>query len=254
MEDEFYNLIVKENNLKTYVRLFQKLAVLFSNIVPNIEKLMEVFIEGLTQSIKGTVTASKPQTLEEAININQRLIDQVTKHNLVQGTNDHKQKFDDRRNTTNDNKVMFSPNHPTSDIEEAFSSNFPDYIPASPDYVLASPGNTFSESSNNLSGLVPIASPTLSLFHDDPYMKTSLECHEEQIEENLNHLDELSLNRIEQLEDKIEGLGNGLVIIQQDFNNLETELQEGCAQIAGLQRKKMIHNDKISLARFKIST
>nr|GFD35283.1 hypothetical protein [Tanacetum cinerariifolium] len=26
-------------------------------------------------------------------------------------------------------------------------------------------------SSNNLSGLVPIASPTLSLFYDDPYMK-----------------------------------------------------------------------------------
>ncbi|GJX26254.1 hypothetical protein Tco_0232550, partial [Tanacetum coccineum] len=30
--------------------------------------------------------------------------------------------------------VMSSPNHPTSDIEDAFSSNFPDYIPASPDY------------------------------------------------------------------------------------------------------------------------
>ncbi|GJX32542.1 hypothetical protein Tco_0242397 [Tanacetum coccineum] len=66
---------------------------------------------------------------------------------------------------------MSSPNHPTSDIEDAFSSNFPDYIPASPDYVPASPGNTYSSSSNNSFGLVPIASPTLSLFHDDPYMK-----------------------------------------------------------------------------------
>ncbi|GJY60511.1 hypothetical protein Tco_0461168 [Tanacetum coccineum] len=66
---------------------------------------------------------------------------------------------------------MSSPNHPTSDIEDAFSSNFPDYIPASPDYFPASPGNTSSESSNNSSGLVPIASPTLSLFHNDPYMK-----------------------------------------------------------------------------------
>ncbi|GJR16450.1 hypothetical protein Tco_0799102, partial [Tanacetum coccineum] len=28
--------------------------------------------------------------------------------------------------------VISSPNHPTSDIEDAFSSNFPDYIPASP--------------------------------------------------------------------------------------------------------------------------
>ncbi|GJR70983.1 hypothetical protein Tco_0017048 [Tanacetum coccineum] len=66
---------------------------------------------------------------------------------------------------------MSSPSHPTSNIEDAFSSNFPDYIPASPDYVPASPGKTYSSSSNNSFGLVPIASPTLSLFHDDPYMK-----------------------------------------------------------------------------------
>ncbi|GKA08543.1 hypothetical protein Tco_0687874 [Tanacetum coccineum] len=55
--------------------------------------------------------------------------------------------------------------------------------------------------------------------------KTSLERHEEQIEEILNHLDELSLDRIEHIEDKIEGLRNGRVIIQQDFDNLEAELR-----------------------------
>ncbi|GJR40775.1 putative reverse transcriptase domain-containing protein [Tanacetum coccineum] len=66
---------------------------------------------------------------------------------------------------------MSSPNHPTSDIEDAFSSNFPDYISAFPDYFPASPRNTSSESSNNSSGLVPIASPTPLLFYNDPYMK-----------------------------------------------------------------------------------
>ncbi|GJU69098.1 hypothetical protein Tco_1255357 [Tanacetum coccineum] len=66
---------------------------------------------------------------------------------------------------------MSSPNHPTSNIEDAFFSNFSDYIPASPDYSPASSGNTYSSSSNNSFGLVPITSPTLSLFHDDPYMK-----------------------------------------------------------------------------------
>ncbi|GKA30817.1 reverse transcriptase domain-containing protein [Tanacetum coccineum] len=144
--------------------------------------------------------------------------------------------------------------------------------------VPASPGNTYFSSSNNSFGLVPIASPTLSLFHDDPYIKvmhayyakkspippktivppssmlspmfnpqefflpeellplkkrgcdrsssstsdlpqafeigessrkTSLERHEEQIEEILNHLDELSLTRIEHIEEKIKGIGNG---------------------------------------------
>ncbi|GKA34287.1 putative reverse transcriptase domain-containing protein [Tanacetum coccineum] len=45
----------------------------------------------------------------------------------------------------------------------------------------------------------------------------------------------------------------GRVIIQQDFDNLETELQEARAQIAKLQRKQMGNNSKISLARFRIA-
>nr|GEX21724.1 reverse transcriptase domain-containing protein [Tanacetum cinerariifolium] len=39
MEDEFYNLVVKENDLKTYIRRFQELALLCPNMVPNSEKL-----------------------------------------------------------------------------------------------------------------------------------------------------------------------------------------------------------------------
>ncbi|GKF06520.1 hypothetical protein Tco_0037188 [Tanacetum coccineum] len=103
MEDEFYNLTVKGNDLKTCVRRFQELAVLCPTMVPNSEKLIEVFIGGLPRSIEGNVTTSNPQTLEEAITITQRLIDQVTKHNYVQGTNDHKRKFDDRRTFNNKN-------------------------------------------------------------------------------------------------------------------------------------------------------
>ncbi|GJY22914.1 reverse transcriptase domain-containing protein [Tanacetum coccineum] len=103
MEDEFYNLTVKGNDLKTYVRRFQELAVLCPNMVPNTEKLMEVFIGGLPRSIEGNVTASRPQTLEEATNIAHRLMDQIIKRDSVQETNDHKRKFEDRRNTTDNN-------------------------------------------------------------------------------------------------------------------------------------------------------
>nr|GEZ98076.1 hypothetical protein [Tanacetum cinerariifolium] len=66
---------------------------------------------------------------------------------------------------------MSSPNHPTLDIEDAFFSNFSDYILASLDYSPALLRNTYSKSSNNSYGLVLIASPNLSLFHDEPYMK-----------------------------------------------------------------------------------
>ncbi|GJW93568.1 hypothetical protein Tco_0173240 [Tanacetum coccineum] len=58
---------------------------------------------------------------------------------------------------------------------------------------------------------------------------THLERHEEQINVILNHLDELPLERIEHMEDKIEGLGNG-------------------------RRKQMGHDDEIILARIRIST
>nr|GEU85936.1 reverse transcriptase domain-containing protein [Tanacetum cinerariifolium] len=81
----------------------EELTTICPTMVPNSEKLMEVFIEGLPRSIEGNVTASKPQTLEEAINITQRLMDRVTKHNSVQETSDHKQKFDDSKNTNNNN-------------------------------------------------------------------------------------------------------------------------------------------------------
>ncbi|GJX44433.1 putative reverse transcriptase domain-containing protein [Tanacetum coccineum] len=79
MEDEFYHLTVKGNDLKTYVRRFQKLATLCPTMVLDSEKMMEVFIGGLARSIEGNVTASKPQTLEEAIIIAQRLMDQRKK-------------------------------------------------------------------------------------------------------------------------------------------------------------------------------
>nr|GEU35183.1 putative reverse transcriptase domain-containing protein [Tanacetum cinerariifolium] len=68
------------NDLKTYVRRFQELATLCPTMVSDSEKLLEAFIRGLPRSIKGNVTASKPQTLEESIYIVQRLMNHVKKH------------------------------------------------------------------------------------------------------------------------------------------------------------------------------
>ncbi|GJV35015.1 hypothetical protein Tco_1407492 [Tanacetum coccineum] len=57
---------------------------------------------------------------------------------------------------------------------------------------------------------------------------TSYACHEEQVEAILNHLNKLPLERIEHMEDKIEGLG--------------------------FQREQLKHDDEIVLARVRIST
>ncbi|GKF30905.1 hypothetical protein Tco_0100703 [Tanacetum coccineum] len=109
-----------------------------------------------------------------------------------------------------------------------------------------------------------LASLAISPFHDDPYIKilppkkrarsrspssTSALPQVFEIGEN-----ELPLERIEHIEDIIEGLGNGRVVIQQDFDQLETELREARTQIAGFQRKQVGHDDEIVLARVRNST
>nr|GEX22114.1 reverse transcriptase domain-containing protein [Tanacetum cinerariifolium] len=105
-------------NRNTRPRETPELAVLCPNMVPNSKKLMEVFIRGLPRSIEGNVTASKPQTLEEAITITQRLMEQVIKHNSAQETNGHKRKFKDRRNTTDNNN-----NHSNNRNNDNYQNN-----------------------------------------------------------------------------------------------------------------------------------
>nr|GEZ77675.1 hypothetical protein [Tanacetum cinerariifolium] len=138
-----------------------------------------------------------------------------------------------------------------SDVDDAFSSiNTPDYTLASPDYSPASPENIDFDSEI---GSDPSDDPfkdhsaplAISPFHDDPYIK---------VMQAYNATNELPLEFIEHMEDKIEGLGNGRVIIQQDFDKLETELQEAHTQISGFQREQIRHDDEIILARVMIFT
>ncbi|GJR84473.1 putative reverse transcriptase domain-containing protein [Tanacetum coccineum] len=175
---------------------------------------------------------------------------------------------------------MSSPDHPTSNLEDAFSSNFPNYLPpASSDYIPTSPGKTYSSSSNSF-GIVPLALQTLFLFHDDPYMKYMKVLQAFYTKKSLippptiippslipkpqeffllkeflssKKQDELSLERIEYVKNNIKGLEKGRVIIQQDFDALEAEFQQARAQFTKLQRKQMGNNHKISLARFQIT-
>nr|GEW57709.1 hypothetical protein [Tanacetum cinerariifolium] len=58
---------------------------------------------------------------------------------------------------------MSSPNHPTFDIEDAFSFNFPDYFPATS-------GNASPDSSNDLTKYL-LATLVFSPLHDDPYIE-----------------------------------------------------------------------------------
>nr|GEV23016.1 putative reverse transcriptase domain-containing protein [Tanacetum cinerariifolium] len=166
-------------------------------------------------------------------------------------------------------EVMSSPNHLTSDIEDAFSSNFPDYIPTSSDYVpelfvpekllppkeqvsylTFSANDSFNPFRRQACTLVP---PSFSVYTPTPpkifeigksSIKMHLNHHEKQIEDILNYLEELSFHHIKKIKER---LVNGWMIIQRDFDELKTELEKVRSQISGLQREHIGQKDKIAL-------
>nr|GEW48921.1 hypothetical protein [Tanacetum cinerariifolium] len=82
---------------------------------------------------------------------------------------------------------------------------------------------------------------------------STLEQHGKQIKGILNHLDELPLDRIERIEDDVEGLGKGRIIIQQDYDQMRIEFQKSRSQVFKLQRKLFEQRNKIALAHYRIS-
>ncbi|GJU26165.1 hypothetical protein Tco_1164786 [Tanacetum coccineum] len=227
MEDEFYGLTVNGSDLKTYIRRFQELAFLCPNMVPNSEKLMEAFIGGLPQSIEGNVTASKPQTLKSTT-IAHRLMDQIIKRN-------------------SDVQAFYAKELPISSPDPITP---PAILTPSPQiHSPSSSSTTLSNSSRNQT--CDLISPSSSVYTPTPpqifeigkcSVKMHLKHHEEQIEDILNYLDELSFHRIEKMEERrING------------NELKTKLKEIRTQIIKLQKKRLGQKDKIAFAHYRIS-
>ncbi|GJX67930.1 reverse transcriptase domain-containing protein [Tanacetum coccineum] len=77
IENELWNLKVKGTNLTAYNQRFQELVLLCPEMVPNTDRLLERYIEGLPLNIKGNITLSKPVDLHEAIEMAQGLMYQV---------------------------------------------------------------------------------------------------------------------------------------------------------------------------------
>ncbi|GKB65657.1 putative reverse transcriptase domain-containing protein [Tanacetum coccineum] len=106
IENELWNLKVKGTNLTAYNQRFQELILLCPEMVPNTDRLLERYIEGLPLNIKGIVTSSKPVELHEAIEMAQGLMYQVVQE-LGENSGD-KQKWN--RNYYNNNNPNTTSN------------------------------------------------------------------------------------------------------------------------------------------------
>ncbi|GJY79972.1 hypothetical protein Tco_0492723 [Tanacetum coccineum] len=126
-----------------------------------------------------------------------------------------------------------------------------------PKKQIHSSSTTLSNSSRNQT--CNLVSPSFSVYTPTPpqifeigksSIKIHLKHHEEQIEDILNYLDELSFHRIEKME---EGRINDRMIIRRNDNELKTELKRIRTQIIKLQKKQLGQRDKIAFAHFRIS-
>ncbi|GJZ72757.1 putative reverse transcriptase domain-containing protein [Tanacetum coccineum] len=74
-EMEIWDLKVKGTNLSSYTQCFQELALLCGRMFPEESDKIEKYVGGLPDMIHGSVVASKPKTMQEAVEIATELMD-----------------------------------------------------------------------------------------------------------------------------------------------------------------------------------
>ncbi|GJV00318.1 reverse transcriptase domain-containing protein [Tanacetum coccineum] len=78
IKTEMWNLKVKGTDVVAYSRRFQQLALMCSRMFPEEIHKIEKYIGGLPDMIHGSVKASKPKTMQEAIELTTELMDEKT--------------------------------------------------------------------------------------------------------------------------------------------------------------------------------
>ncbi|GJU48127.1 hypothetical protein Tco_1217682, partial [Tanacetum coccineum] len=215
------NAIIKQNNTLLYLATKQS------------QKLVELEekFDKLKQEIHTIIAKEvQPADLEDSISSLAKRHDSfsisgklpVTEHLMARSGTDLKMA----------KLVMSSPNHLTSDVKDAFSSNFLDYILASPDYVMHAyyANNPYSTTKlfASILMLIPMFNPQ-EFFLPEELLSPKKQGHDQSF--------------------------SSTSALPQEFEMRESssELQKAHAQIAKLQRKQMGNNNKTALARFRIA-
>ncbi|GJT78430.1 putative reverse transcriptase domain-containing protein [Tanacetum coccineum] len=89
IETEMWNLKVKGTDVVAYNRRFQQLALMCARMFPEEVDKIEKYIGGLPDMILGSVKASKPKTMQDAIEFTTELMDEKT-HAYTERNSDRK--------------------------------------------------------------------------------------------------------------------------------------------------------------------
>ncbi|GJX83241.1 putative reverse transcriptase domain-containing protein [Tanacetum coccineum] len=101
LEMEIWDLKVKGTDLTSYTQRFQELALLCGRMFPEESDKIEKYVSGLPDMIHGSVVASKPKTMQDAVEIATELMDKKIR-TFAERQTESKRKFEDTsRNTQN---------------------------------------------------------------------------------------------------------------------------------------------------------
>ncbi|GJS18799.1 putative reverse transcriptase domain-containing protein [Tanacetum coccineum] len=101
LEFEMWNLKVKGNDVVTYSQRFQELALMCDRMFPEEIDQVEKYVGGLPDTIHGSVMATKPKTMQDAIEFATELMDKKI-NTWAERQADNKRKSDDTaRNNLN---------------------------------------------------------------------------------------------------------------------------------------------------------
>ncbi|GJU45267.1 putative reverse transcriptase domain-containing protein [Tanacetum coccineum] len=101
IESEMWNLKVQGTDVVAYNQRFQELALMCNRMFPDKSDKIERYVSGLPDMIYWSVVASKPRTMQDAIEMATELMDQKIR-TITERQAENKRKFDDiARNNQN---------------------------------------------------------------------------------------------------------------------------------------------------------
>ncbi|GJW55378.1 putative reverse transcriptase domain-containing protein [Tanacetum coccineum] len=106
MENELWNLKVKEYNMVAYTQRFNELALMCSRMVEPESVKIDAYIRGLSDNIKGEVTSSKPTNLNEAVRMAHKLMKQklqARNERILEGNKQKWENFQSRNSSGKSN-------------------------------------------------------------------------------------------------------------------------------------------------------
>ncbi|GJR37707.1 putative reverse transcriptase domain-containing protein [Tanacetum coccineum] len=110
LETKMWNLKVKGTDVMSYNQHFQELVLLCDRMFPEESDVVEKYVGGLPDMIHGSVKASKPKTMQEAIEFATEMMDKKIL-TIAERQAKNKRKFDDTKRNNQNQQQPFKRNN-----------------------------------------------------------------------------------------------------------------------------------------------